>query len=91
MPFAGPAFISYNHADVEFAGWLASQLLAHRVAVWFDEWEMRVGDSLRRKVERGIDTSAYLIIVLSPDSVKSEWVAQELDAAEVDPEIRTGG
>lgn len=81
MSFAGPVFISYNHADREFAGWLAEQLLSHRVAVWYDEWEMRVGDSLRRKVQDGIDTSAYLIIVLSPDSVNSEWVSQELDGA----------
>ncbi len=81
MAFAGPAFISYNHADKDFAGWLATELVAHHVAVWYDEWEMRVGDSLRRKVERGIDTAAYLIIVLSPDSVNSEWVSHELDAA----------
>ena len=81
MSFAGPAFISYNHSDVEFAGWLAYQLLTHRVAVWFDEWEMKVGDSLRQKVQTGIDTSAYLIVVLSPDSVESEWVSQELDGA----------
>jgi hypothetical protein len=71
MSFAGPVFISYNHADREFAGWLAEQLLMHRVAVWYDEWEMRVGDSLRRKVQDGIDTSAYLVVILSPDSVKS--------------------
>ena len=67
MSFAGPVFISYNHADREFAGWLASRLVTRRVAVWFDDWEMKVGDSLRRKVESGIDTSAYLIVVLSPD------------------------
>lgn len=81
MAFAGPAFISYNHADLEFAGWLASELILHRIAVWFDQWEMRVGDSLRQKVERGIETSGYLIIVLSPDSVQSDWVSRELNAA----------
>ena len=89
MSFAGPVFISYNHADEEFARWLAAELgedvaassnarSSLRIAVRL--WEMRVGDSLRRKVERGIDTSAYLMVVLSPDSVKSEWVATELDA-----------
>jgi len=66
MPFAGPVFISYTHTDREFAGWLASQLVSRRVAVRYDDWVMMVGDSLRRKVEDGIDTSAYLIIVLSP-------------------------
>jgi hypothetical protein len=33
---------------------LAQALMANGVDVWFDEWEIRAGDSLRRKMEEGL-------------------------------------
>jgi hypothetical protein len=49
--------------------------------VWFDKWEIQVGDSITQKIENGIRENEYLGIVLSPEALKSEWVKSELGAA----------
>jgi hypothetical protein len=74
-------FISYSHADREFAEKLAHDLVQSRINVWWDEWEIKVGDSLIQKIERGITSTSYLVIVLSTASVESAWVQEELRAA----------
>jgi hypothetical protein len=76
-------FISYSSKDKDFVRKLANDLTAHGVIVWWDEWEMKVGDSLIRKIQDGITKSAYLGIVLSPNSVTSSWVEKELDTAQI--------
>ena len=73
-------FISYSHADRHFVERLAIDLAHRGIVVWWDEWEIRVGDSLVSKIEEGITSSSYLAIVLSPDSVSSAWVREELNA-----------
>src|SRR5688572_21863802 len=74
-------FLSHTSADKVFVRRLAGDLKAHRVGVWLDEWEMRVGDSLTERIQQGIEESAYLAVVLSPRSVDSAWVRRELSAA----------
>lgn len=73
-------FLSYSHADRGFVEQLAHDLAANRVNVWWDEWEIKVGQSLIRKIEEGIESSSYLGIVLTPSSVSSAWVQEELTA-----------
>lgn len=51
--------------------------------MWFDQWELKVGDSLIEKIEEGIEGSGWVAVVLSRDSVKSSWVKKELRAAEM--------
>lgn len=74
-------FISYNHRDRPFVERLAQDLKGSGLAVWFDEWEIKVGDSIVQKVSKAVDRSAYLAVVLSPDSVQSAWVQVELGSA----------
>lgn len=74
-------FISYNNADRLFVKRLAGDLKKAGFSVWWDEWEIKVGDSIIKKVSEGITTSAYLIIVLSPTSVISSWVQREVNSA----------
>lgn len=74
-------FISYNHQDKRFVERLAADLTAFGLSVWWDEWEMRVGDSLIDKINDGITTSSWLAVVLSPHSIQSRWVKRELAAA----------
>lgn len=62
---------------------LAMDLRKNGVDVWYDEWELRPGDSLRRKIEQGIEGAAYFMVLLTPNSLKSEWVQTELDAGMV--------
>lgn len=73
-------FISYSHQDRDFVDCLAEDLKASGVNVWLDKWEIQVGDSLTRRISEGIHEAGYLAVVLSPHSVRSEWVQRELNA-----------
>jgi len=74
-------FISHSSRDNEFCDRLALNLVEYEVEVWYDEWEIKVGDSLREKIASGIETNDYLAVVLSTASVDSDWVQLELNAA----------
>jgi predicted nucleotide-binding protein len=74
-------FISYSHRDREFVERLANDLKKRGFSVWWDEWEIRVGESIIQRISEGIDYSAYLIAVLSPHSVESDFVRREIGSA----------
>lgn len=74
-------FISYNHHDRNFVERLASDLKKLGFSVWWDEWEIKVGDSIIQKVGDGIRQSAFLAVVLSPHSIESPWVQREVGSA----------
>lgn len=58
---------------------LARALQSAGLAVWYDEFELRIGDSLRRKIDRGLANSRFGIVVLSQDFLKKGWPNYELD------------
>ncbi len=77
-------FISYSHADQGFVKRLAGALHEAGEDVWWDRWEILAGDSLIDKIfEEGLSQAAAFVVVLSPESVRSKWVRQELDVATV--------
>jgi hypothetical protein len=58
---------------------LALSLRELGVSVWYDEFELRVGDSLRRKIDAGIARSRFGIVVLSSSFFAKGWPQYELD------------
>ena len=74
-------FISHNHQDKTFVRRLGADLAANGVRPWIDEAEMNIGDSLISKIGTAIDKMDYFGIILSPRSVSSAWVGQELEQA----------
>ena len=74
------AFLSHSGIDAAAAGQLARDLRGQGVDVWYAEWEIKPGDSLRRKIDEGIDRATHFLVLLTPASLKSEWVQTELDA-----------
>ena len=59
---------------------LAHALKAGGLEVWFDEFELKIGDSLRRKIDQGIRSARYGIVVLSPSFLTGRpWTEHELD------------
>ena len=74
-------FISYSSKDRGFVEQLARDLQANFVTPWFDRWEMLPGESLIQKIGSATLTNGYFIVVLSPNSVDSEWVQRELGVA----------
>jgi hypothetical protein len=73
-------FLSHNKEDKEFVRRLADDLQRAGVTAWVDEAEIRIGDSIIRKIQEGILGSEYLGVVLSPNSVSSRWVQEELNS-----------
>lgn len=74
-------FISYSTNDSDFVEQLSMELVKHRVNVWLDKWEMKPGDSLIDKIQEGIAEASFLLVVLSNNSLDSEWCKRELKSA----------
>jgi hypothetical protein len=73
-------FISHASEDKEsVVRPLARALVNHGLKVWYDEFELKIGDSLRRKIDRGLAKSRFGIVVLSKDFIKKGWTNYELD------------
>lgn len=58
---------------------LAHALRERQLQVWYDEFELRIGDSLRRKIDRGLVACRFGIVVLSPSFFGKGWPNYELD------------
>lgn len=73
-------FISYSHADKDFVDKLGAQLILKKVHVWVDRWELNVGDSITERVQEAILEAANLLVVLSKNSVASNWCKREINS-----------
>jgi len=80
-------FLSHAGEDKDaIARPLFNALTAAGVTVWFDEAVLKLGDSLRRKIEEGLAKCRYGIVIISPAFFAKEWPQRELDglaAAEI--------
>jgi Domain of unknown function (DUF1883)/TIR domain len=73
-------FISHASDDKdEVVRPLAIALQNDGLKVWYDEFELKIGDSLRRKIDKGVATSRFGVIVLSEIFFKKGWTNYELD------------
>lgn len=73
-------FISHAGEDkADVARPLYEALTAHGVSVWFDEAELRIGDSLRRKIDQGLARSAFGVVICSAAFFAKGWPQYELD------------
>ncbi|OBF14824.1 molecular chaperone Tir [Mycobacterium kubicae] len=73
-------FVSHASEDKdEIVRPLAEALRRRGLDVWFDEFELKIGDSLRRKIDTGIARSRFGIVVLSPSFFAKGWPQYELD------------
>ena len=74
------AFISYASEDrEELVEPLARKLTEAGYNIWFDGTQLKVGDSLRRSIDRGLRSSRFGIVVFSPSFFAKEWPQYELD------------
>jgi hypothetical protein len=74
-------FLSHSHEDKPFVRRLAADLRNAGHAVWLDEAEINVGDSLIDKITAGLGEVEFVAAVLSDASIGSRWVAKELEIA----------
>jgi hypothetical protein len=73
-------FISYSHEDEKIVDKIADNLIKNNVHIWIDKLQLNYGDSLIQKVQDAIMESSVLLIMLSANSVQSEWCKKELSA-----------
>ncbi len=74
-------FLSHNSKDKPFVRKLANDLRRKGHYAWIDEAEIKVGDSLIEKIEEGIEQTDFLGVIISSNSVDSEWVKREVRIA----------
>lgn len=73
-------FISHASEDKdEVVRPLAAALRVQGLEVWYDEYELKIGDSLRRKIDNGLARSKFGIVVLSKPFLSKGWTNYELD------------
>jgi hypothetical protein len=73
-------FVSHASEDKDdFVRPLVHGLSARGLKVWFDEFTLTVGDSLRRSIDRGLASSRFGIVVISQNFLRKEWPQRELD------------
>jgi hypothetical protein len=58
---------------------LAAALSQHGFKVWYDEFELKVGDSLSKSIDHGLANSSYGIVVLSRAFFSKNWPQYELE------------
>jgi len=72
-------FIAYAYEDKATVARPLAEALSKTLAVWYDDFALKVGDSLRREIERGLASCRYGVVILSPNFFKKAWPQKELD------------
>ncbi|MEE8574445.1 MAG: toll/interleukin-1 receptor domain-containing protein [Thermodesulfobacteriota bacterium] len=73
----GKVFLSYSHTDEEFVIELYKRLVRDGVDCFFDKESIHWGDNWVVALEEGIKDCDEMILVLSPDFIRSEWTKLE--------------
>ncbi len=74
-------FISYSHRDERFAEKLYRALRERGIQVWYAPEDMLPGRKLQKQIYDAIDSFDRLLVILSSESMKSEWVKTEIRKA----------
>ena len=75
------AFVSYSREDSEFALRLAQDLKEGGANVWLDQIELIPGLPWDNAIEEALLSAPQMLVILSPTSVKSENVRDEISYA----------
>ena len=74
------AFICHASEDKKAVVRSLAQALANTgLSIWYDEFSLKLGDSLRQSIERGLAHSRYGIVVISPHFFEKGWPQAELN------------
>jgi len=75
--FEYDVFLSSSSRDKDVVREIANRLKSDGVRVWFDEWEIRAGDSIPAKIEDGLEHSRVLVLCMSAHAFGSDWAQLE--------------
>ena len=74
-------FISYSTKDEAFAKRLHSRMVQEKLRVWYSPEDIQGGKKLHEQIDQAIRVYDKLLLVLSPNSMNSEWVRTEIRKA----------
>ena len=74
-------FISYSSKDEEFTQRLHADLQNKGVRCWYAPEDMKIGDKIRARIDEVIRLHEKLLLVLSDQSINSDWVEKEIETA----------
>jgi len=82
MPEHVRVFISHHHSPEEdaFTARLVADLEAAGADVWVDDARITSGDFIK-KINDGLTGRQWLVLVMTPDALRSQWVQAEVNAA----------
>ena len=73
-------FVSHASEDKEeFVKPLVEALQTAGYKVWYDEFTLKIGDSLRRSIDNGLKNSRYGIVIFSSAFFAKNWTQYEVD------------
>ncbi len=76
-------FISHAHEEEDQAvvRRIAEGLRSAGLDVWYDEWEIWPGENFAGKISHALDESQAMVVVITPNSLRSPWVRREIEYA----------
>jgi hypothetical protein len=74
-------FISYSHVNANIAKSAVRALEREGAEVWIDEKAMPYGAHISESCKMAIRRSNKVLLLVTPESIRSEWVRQELEMA----------
>ncbi|MBC8166260.1 MAG: toll/interleukin-1 receptor domain-containing protein [Bryobacteraceae bacterium] len=75
--FSYDVFLSHSSKDKTVVREVAERLRADGLRVWLDDWEIRAGDSIPHKIEKGLEHSRVLVLCMSAHAFGSDWAKLE--------------
>jgi hypothetical protein len=77
--FPFDVFLNHSSKDKTVVRSVAERLRSDGLNVWFDEWEIKPGDSIPAKIEEGLEQSRVLVLCMSANAFGSDWAQLEAD------------
>ncbi|MPR35136.1 toll/interleukin-1 receptor domain-containing protein [Salmonirosea aquatica] len=74
-------FISYSSLDEQFVRKLHTYLDHNKIDCWFAPEDMKIGDKIRSSIDSAINIHDKVILIISENSINSQWVEQEVEKA----------
>jgi hypothetical protein len=74
-------FVSYSHADAKFAMALADRMKAAKIPHFRDLESIDWGEDIPDRIHQALERATHLVVLISPGSEKSQWVAYEMGYA----------
>jgi tetratricopeptide (TPR) repeat protein len=74
-------FLSHQNGDKAWATRLKDALRSYGLKVWLDKDEVRPGETIVRALEKGIEESKAVALIVSPEAISSRWVEEEYGRA----------